>query len=70
MPAHAGRGGAKAMANRPEDDMQTAAYWRARADEARALKAEMRSQSGKEIMEQVAQLYERMATLAARREGP
>lgn len=58
------------MANRPEDDMQTAAYWRARADEARALKAEMRSQSGKEIMEQVAQLYERMATLAARREGP
>ena len=48
---------------------QTAAYWRELAKEARAKGEAMRDPAAKAIMLEVAQKYELLAELAAKREG-
>jgi hypothetical protein len=55
--------------NRQVGGAQTAAYWRELAKEARAKGEAMRDAVAKGIMLEVAQKYELLAELAARREG-
>jgi hypothetical protein len=55
--------------NRRPEELPTSAYWREKAEAARALAAEMSERGGKPTMEQIAKLYDEMAASAERREG-
>jgi hypothetical protein len=48
-------------------EMQTPAYWRKRAEEARASAAEMRNPAAKALLEAIASLYDRIAEQTERR---
>ena len=50
-------------------DRKTPAYWRKQAEDARALAQRMMVYGGKETMEEIAALYDRMADGAEARKG-
>ena len=52
-----------------DDGQYTPAYWRERAEEARARADEMRSRDTRAMMTMIAETYDRMATLAEMREA-
>jgi hypothetical protein len=47
----------------------TSKYWRGRAEEARSLGDEIRDPSAKATMQRIAEMYDRMADNAAKREN-
>ena len=51
------------------DGLRTSAYWKDRADEARAMADGMRDVTAKALMEDIAHKYELLAERAAQREG-
>ena len=50
--------------------LRTSTYWRDKADEAHAAAAQMSDRDGKRTMEQIAEVYEKMAAAAETREKP
>jgi len=52
-----------------DDGQYTAAYWRERAEEARARAEEMRDRDTRAMMTMIAETYDRMAMLAEMREA-
>jgi len=52
-----------------DDGQHTAAYWRERAEEARARAEEMRDRDTRAMMTMIAETYDRIATLSEMREG-
>ena len=52
-----------------DDGLRTAAYWRDRAEEARAMADEMKDTVAKATMREIARKYETMADRAEKREG-
>jgi hypothetical protein len=51
------------------NEKRSSAYWKERADEARAHAEEMRSTDGKKWMLEIASLYDRLAKSTAKREA-
>jgi len=51
------------------DGLRTSAYWKDRADEARAMADGMRDVTAKALMEDIAHKYELLAERAAQREA-
>ena len=52
-----------------DDGRYTPAYWRERAEEARARADEMRARDSRAMMTMIAETYDRMAMLAEMREA-
>jgi hypothetical protein len=53
----------------PGDEKYPSAFWRDKADEARAMADNMTSEDGKRWMEEIVQLYERLTRRSEQREA-